>query len=167
MPKTRTLILMRHAKSAYPGGVLDHDRPLAERGRREAALAGRWLSTRYPSIDEVLCSTAVRASETLAATGLPAPVKRSTAIYDATSDEVLDQVRATADAVVTLLVVGHAPAMPELASELAGEGSDDVARDGLRSRFPTAAIAVLESDVPWSALDLSGARLAAFHIPRD
>ncbi|HUB57091.1 MAG TPA: histidine phosphatase family protein, partial [Mycobacterium sp.] len=38
--QTRTLVLLRHAKSAYPNGVPDHDRPLAPRGRREAGLAG-------------------------------------------------------------------------------------------------------------------------------
>ena len=32
----RTLVLMRHGKSGYPPGVADHDRPLADRGRREA-----------------------------------------------------------------------------------------------------------------------------------
>ena len=39
----RTLVLLRHAKSDYPGGVADHDRPLAPRGEREAGLAGEWL----------------------------------------------------------------------------------------------------------------------------
>ena len=34
---------MRHAKSDYPDGVADHERPLAPRGDREAALAGDWL----------------------------------------------------------------------------------------------------------------------------
>ncbi|MET3804484.1 phosphohistidine phosphatase [Nakamurella sp. UYEF19] len=167
MPTTRTLILMRHAKSAYPGGVRDHDRPLADRGRREAGLAGQWLSARFATIDEVLCSTATRTSETLAATGLVPPVKLSAEIYDATPDEVLKQVRTVADTVRTLLVVGHAPAMPGLAMELAGDGSDTAALDRLRSRFPTAAIAVLESETPWSELDLGDSRLVAFHIPRD
>ena len=39
MTGTRTLILLRHAKSDYPDGVADHERPLAKRGIREAALA--------------------------------------------------------------------------------------------------------------------------------
>ena len=62
-----TLVLMRHAKSDYPPGVADHDRPLAPRGIREAGLAGDWLRANTPAIDAVLCSTATRARQTLAA----------------------------------------------------------------------------------------------------
>ena len=42
----RTLLLLRHSKSDYPQGVADHERPLAPRGEREAALAGDWLASR-------------------------------------------------------------------------------------------------------------------------
>ena len=35
-----TLVLLRHAKSAYPDDVADHDRPLNARGRRDAPAAG-------------------------------------------------------------------------------------------------------------------------------
>ena len=37
------LVLIRHAKSDYPWGVDDHDRPLNERGRRDAPQVGAWL----------------------------------------------------------------------------------------------------------------------------
>ena len=53
---------MRHAKSDYPAGVADHERPLAPRGIREAGLAGDWLRANVPTIDGVLCSTATRAA---------------------------------------------------------------------------------------------------------
>ena len=71
----RSLVLLRHAKSAYPPGVPDHDRPLAERGVQEAALAGDWLRANLPAVDAVLCSTAARARETLARCGIDAPVR--------------------------------------------------------------------------------------------
>ncbi|MFE3360591.1 SixA phosphatase family protein, partial [Streptomyces californicus] len=70
-----TLILMRHGKSAYPDGVEDHERPLAPRGEREAALAGDWLRATQRAIDAVRCSTAQRTRLTLAATGIDAPVE--------------------------------------------------------------------------------------------
>ena len=50
---TRTLILLRHAKSDYPDGVADHERPLAQRGIREAALAGDWIREHLPAVDAV------------------------------------------------------------------------------------------------------------------
>ena len=70
----RTLLLLRHAKSDYPAGVADHERPLAPRGKREAALAGDWLRANVPAVDAVLCSTATRTRETLARTRIDAPV---------------------------------------------------------------------------------------------
>ena len=59
----RRLILLRHAKSAWPD-VPDHDRPLAPRGHRDAPAAGRWLRKSGDIPDRVVCSTARRARET-------------------------------------------------------------------------------------------------------
>ena len=77
------LVLMRHAKSAYPAGVADHDRPLAPRGTREAGLAGDWLRANLGTVDAVLCSSAVRARRTLACTGIEAPVRYAERLYEA------------------------------------------------------------------------------------
>ncbi len=61
----RTLILLRHGKSAYPDKVKDHDRPLAPRGVRQAGLAGKAIRRFGHEVDLVLCSTAERAQATL------------------------------------------------------------------------------------------------------
>ena len=120
MTGNRTLVLLRHAKSGYPGGVGDHDRPLAERGRREGALAGDWIRLHLPAIDEILSSTATRTQETVAVAGLTAPIRLSANIYEANPDDVLGEIRATGPEVQTLMVVGHAPGIPGLAFDLAG-----------------------------------------------
>ena len=78
----RTLLLLRHAKSGYPADVGDHERPLAQRGIREAALAGDWLRVHAPAVDAVLCSTATRTRQTLERTGIDAPVCFADRIYD-------------------------------------------------------------------------------------
>lgn len=166
MTTTRMLILMRHAKSGYPSGVRDHDRPLAERGEREGALAGEWLRAHLPPIDAVLSSTAARTLGTVAVTGVPAPIRTAAEIYEAAPEMILDQIRDTGAAVSTLLVVGHSPGMPGLAMELAGDRSLDEPLARLRTRFPTAAIAVLETENEWPDLAYGEARLVAFHIPR-
>ena len=69
----RRLVLLRHAKSAWPD-VADHERPLAKRGRRDAPVVGRWLGASGYVPDAVICSTAARARETwdLASAGLAA-----------------------------------------------------------------------------------------------
>ena len=80
----RTLVLLRHAKSDYPSGVADHDRPLAPRGIREAGLAGDWMRAHAPAVDAVLCSTATRTRETLERTRIDAPAEFVDRLYDAT-----------------------------------------------------------------------------------
>ncbi|MFQ6329739.1 SixA phosphatase family protein [Nocardia sp. CWNU-33] len=161
----RTLILMRHGKSAYPDGVADHERPLAARGEREAGLAGQWLRDTQPPIDAVRCSTATRTRETLAAAGIDAPVVYESGIYEASPRTLIELVQLSDDAVSTLLVIGHAPGMPWTAWELAGN-RDSMQAVELSRKFPTSALAVLEFDRPWADVDPGTGELVRFHIPR-
>jgi phosphohistidine phosphatase len=177
----RKLVLLRHAKSAWPD-VPDHDRPLARRGQRDAPVMGRWLHTNGYVPDQVLCSTARRARETwqLVRDGLGAdpPVSFEPRVYQASAGQLLDLARGVPSAVTTLLIVGHDPAIPELALMLArtgsagggDTGSDVVPRatfDQMRAKFPTAAVAALELTGSWDQLGPGTARLTAFAIPRE
>jgi phosphohistidine phosphatase len=163
----RTLVLLRHAKSAYPGGVADHDRPLAGRGKREAGLAGDWLRAHLPTVDTVLCSTATRTRETLARTGIDAPVHYDDRLYDASPGMVIEQINGIGDEVSLLLVVGHEPTMTQLALGLADPLTTDAgAAERISAKFPTSAIAVLRLNGSWADLELGSAQLADFHVPR-
>ena len=163
----RTLLLLRHAKSDYPEGVADHDRPLAPRGVREAGLAGDWLRAHAPAVDAVLCSTAARTRETLARTRVDAPVEFSDRLYDATPGAIIEEINNVDPSVETLLVIGHEPAMSQVALGLATEdGSNPTAAEGISTKFPTSAIAVLRTSEPWDRLALDSATLVTFHVPR-
>lgn len=162
----RRLILLRHAKSSYPGGVTDRDRPLASRGRREAALAGRWLMSRQPRIDAVLCSPAARARETLERSGITAQATEIPALYGAGPDEIIGIVGDVPDDMRTLLVVAHAPGLPATAAMLAGPGSNEDALADLQRGFPTSAIAVLDVPGPWAAAQHGACALLTVHVPR-
>lgn len=163
----RTLVLMRHAKSAYPDGVADHDRPLAPRGQREAKLAGDWLRGPLPPIDLVLCSTATRTRETLARTGIDAPVRYVDRLYDSTPGIVIDEINGVGDEVSTLLVVGHEPTTSGLALALADrETANSDAAERISTKFPTSAMAVLCLNGSWADLELGSAQLVDFHVPR-
>lgn len=162
----RTLLLLRHAKSDYPSGVGDHERPLAARGIREAALAGDWLRSAAPSVDAVLCSTATRTRQTLERTGVQAPVSFVDRIYEATPGIVLDEINGVDDAVETLLVIGHEPVMSALALGLAGDDSNADAVEAIQAKYPTSALTLLRVSTPWRDLQLGGAQLAEFHVPR-
>jgi phosphohistidine phosphatase len=167
----RTLVLLRHAKSDYPPGVADHERPLAPRGEREAALAGDWLRAHAPAVDAVLCSTATRTRETLARTRIEAPVNYLDRLYDATPGAVIEEINSVESRfgpdVETVLVIGHEPAMSAVALGLATtHGSNTTAAERISTKFPTSAIAVLRTAEPWNQLTLSGAALVSFHVPR-
>ena len=60
----RTLLVLRHSKSAYPEGVADIDRPLGPRGVRDAVTLGGWLLGQGLLPDLVVCSTAARTRQT-------------------------------------------------------------------------------------------------------
>lgn len=104
------LVLLRHAKSAWPDAA-DHERPLARRSRRDAPAAGRWLQAAGLVPDRVVCSTAQRARQTwqLAAAevdGSPA-VSFEHGVYGASAGELLNMARQTAPGTRRLLIVGH------------------------------------------------------------
>jgi phosphohistidine phosphatase len=176
----RKLVLLRHAKSAWPD-VPDHERPLGRRGRRDAPAAGRWLRLAGCVPDHVVCSTARRARETwhLAEPELGSrpPVEFEPGVYGASAAGLLDLIRRLPPAARTVVVVGHDPGIPELALALAAGPTASSHRravpppappqDRMRQKFPTAAVAVLELSGPWSRLTPGRARLAAFVTPPD
>ncbi|MCW4351930.1 histidine phosphatase family protein [Hoyosella sp. YIM 151337] len=161
----RTLILMRHGKSAYPLGAADYDRPLAPRGQREAALGGAWLQDRYPQIDQILCSSSARTRQTLGAADIDAPADYLDTLYGADAETILEEVSLVGDDIQTVLVIAHWPGIPETALHLAANDDGDAA-DRIRTKFPTSAIAVLSTARPWNALDRASAHLDTFHVPR-
>lgn len=169
---TRTLALLRHGKSAYPDDVADHDRPLAPRGRRQARLAGDRLRRDVHTFDVVLCSTATRARETLAASGVldgmvdADAVEYRPEIYEADYADLLPVVRAVPEQATSVLVVGHFPGLPDLADELAGPGSDPGALRRLGDRFPTSAIALLETTGTWAEVGPTTTRLLDLIVER-
>jgi phosphohistidine phosphatase len=167
MSERHTLLLMRHAKSDYPEGVPDHDRPLAPRGIREAGLAGDWLRANAPAVDAVLCSTATRARQTLDRTGIGAPVRYSARLYGATPGTMIEEINETADDVGTLLVIGHEPTMSSLALVLADDDGTNIAVvERISTKFPTSAIAVLAAPGAWKGLEPGRAALTGFEVPR-
>ena len=146
----KTLLLVRHAKSSWEHpGVSDHDRPLNDRGLRDAPAMGRRLAERGVAPDVILSSTAVRARTTaeLIAHALEfgaARVITDERLYGASADEVLRVIGELDDEVVCAMVIGH---NPETAS-LAHQFSDEI------HEMPTSAVAEFTFDVDaWYELD--------------
>jgi phosphohistidine phosphatase len=166
----RTLVLVRHAKAVQSGYDADHERELTPRGHRDAAEAGRWLRAQGIGVDEVLCSTATRTQQTCeemwSAGCSEADVHHDHRIYNASAERLLDITREADSDANVVMVVGHAPGVPALASMLAdGEGSEQ-AHDLMSRGFPTAGVAVLRFSGHWGDLAPEVARLDRFHVAR-
>jgi phosphohistidine phosphatase len=158
----KRLIVVRHAKATHKPGFADPDRPLTGRGRRDAKAAGQWLLDQRLIPDLALCSPSLRTRQTwdrLAAAldaGHDVEVQYDSRLYLADEDDVLDVIGETPDDVRTLLIVGHNPAMQQVASSLTGQGD---------LGFPTTAIAVADLG-SWARLVPGAGSARAFWTPR-
>lgn len=169
----RTLTLVRHAKAEQVPGKPDHDRELAQRGRKDARAIGVWLSDPAHAVmqDLVLCSTAQRTRQTLdgirAGGACPSDIRFDERIYEASAASLLEVLREVPDSVKTVLMIGHSPAVPVLATSLAhnDSGSSDV-MDRLSLKFPTSGVAVLGFDGAWARLAPETAYLRDFVVAR-
>jgi phosphohistidine phosphatase len=158
-----TLVLLRHAKSAYPDAVDDHERPLNERGRHDAPIAGlrlaETLSREGSTIDVALVSSAVRAQETwsLVSQHLTVADQRTrTDLYLADPDELLRIVRGLPASVDGALIVGHNNGLEDFVSTLAATSVT----------LKTSSFAVLVSAAPWEHWGEGRAELVEVVIAR-
>lgn len=165
------IFLLRHAKSSWDQPELDdHDRPLAPRGSRAADRMARHVSKLRPSPTLVLCSSAVRARQTMhpaaAALGDGAAVLVEDGLYSFDAQVLLDRLRVVPEGTTAVLLVGHNPAMQDLTMRLAA-GGDAAALARARQKYPTGALAVLRTDGAWRSLGDGRATLLGFAAPRD
>ena len=171
-PPERRLILVRHAKSAYPSGVPDRDRPLAGRGRRNALACGRWLRSDGPKVQLALYSDAVRAAQTWeiisGALSAAPPARKVPGIYTATGpDDLLAIVAEVPARVRALVLVGHEPVLSATTLRLAGAKSELDARRQAASKYRTNGVAVLRfSAAGWADLVPGRGVLESFTVPR-
>jgi len=166
---SKKLFLMRHAKSSWDDPKLDdHERPLTTRGRKAAAGMAGYIRDKKIAPDVILCTSAVRARETLELLRAELPntptVKIEPKLYPATSEDLLRRIRRLSPRASSVLVIGHNPAMQELVLSLASRGPE---LDSVRKKFPTSALAILEARVDrWGALAPEGAALVGFVTPK-
>lgn len=165
MTHPHTLVLMRHARSSWSVDGPDAERPLCRRGRRDAVLAGQWLTERGLSPDQVLCSPTVRTRQTLERLRLDeVPTTFEPDLVDADGAGLGELVGRRADG-ATVLVIGHNPAIQQAVLRLGAQRGDQEWWRAITKKFPTSAIAALEVD-DWAELDEDSARLRFYGVPR-
>ncbi|MEI5009568.1 histidine phosphatase family protein [Streptomyces sp. PmtA] len=166
----RRIVLLRHAKADWPQ-VSDHERPLADRGRMDAPVAGRKLADTGIPFDLALCSTATRTRETwkLAVHELPERPRTvyEERLYEASLGDLLALLNETPDEVTELLLIGHNPGMHALADALSGKAEGDTLQRMNRSGFPTAAFAVVGFSGSWKSVEHGVGTLLDYWAPHD
>lgn len=163
------LFLLRHAKSAWPAGILDVDRPLAPRGRKAAVLMGDYLKDEGLLPDLVLVSPARRTQETWE---LVQPALGDIAyhpeprIYEARASGLLTILQEADPAKRKLLMIGHNPGFEDLAKMLIGDGTqEDCLRLG--RKYPSAGLVVIDfACKTWADVEAHGGRLERFVTPK-
>jgi len=156
---------MRHAKSSWDFEDLsDHDRPLDNRGRKDAPLMARELVSREITIDLLMSSTAVRALTTasLVARELEYETDKialEEQIYKADKQELLEIINGIPNQFDKVMLIGHNNTITELANLLSPD---------LIPEIPTTGVVALSFDcTTWSEISKENATLEFFDYPKN
>ncbi len=159
----KNLLVMRHAKSAYPPSIaVDFDRPLNKRGFKDLTYMANLLRTLEPAPDVVRSSSAARAKQTAASMAAAVEIAARNICYEdrlyLASPEVLYSVVADLrDLATSALIVAHNPGLEEWIGRLCGADL----------RLPTSALVALHLDIThWAQIREAQGRLRWFVIPR-
>jgi phosphohistidine phosphatase len=169
----KTLFTFRHAKSGWDQPALrDFDRALNNKGRRAAAVMGRYMRDAKLEFGAVVASPAVRVTETLDAMfdGLGRRLSPTwdRRLYLASASTLLEVVQEASDDAATLLLAAHNPGIEELVLLLASPTGEGESRDQIGEKYPTAAFAELRFDVDhWADVEEGCGHLVRFVRPRD
>ncbi|SDS06316.1 SixA phosphatase family protein [Pseudomonas oryzae] len=138
----KTLFLVRHGQSSWDDvSLTDRDRPLTDKGKRDAVKMGKRLAEAEVAVDALLSSPALRALATAKAIARKLDFKRrhivqDERLYSGQVDELLELIEEIGGEHKRLMLVGHNPLLSELVLRLADK---DV-------NLPTCAVAVLRFD---------------------
>lgn len=156
------LILLRHAKSSWADpGMRDFDRPLNERGKRDAPFMARMMRDSIGAPDHIISSDAVRAFTTAQFFAHEMALKNISTdhrIYEAPVHSLLEVVNSIDDQFQSVLMVGHNPGFSDLVVYLTGR---EVA-------MPTCSYVVIEfRDMTWAEVSRDTGMLLSFDFPKN
>lgn len=140
----KQLLLIRHAKSSWAdAGMEDFDRPLNERGKKDAPEMAKRLLRRNVFIDAYVSSTANRAQTTCAAFMelFNADQKKlflKTELYLAPPQQFEEVIASLDDAAETVAIFAHNPGITDFANSLTKTKVDDM---------PTCAVYAVKADI--------------------
>jgi phosphohistidine phosphatase len=147
----KTIFLIRHAKSDWGSlGLRDFDRPLSERGLRDAPLMSAFLAKKGVQPDILISSPANRAQTTAGyfadAFGIPKNlIDLRREIYDAFVEDILQLVQSLDNNLNTICLFGHNPSFTQFANQFTNDYLHNIS---------TCGIVKIEADVAsWTDFD--------------
>jgi phosphohistidine phosphatase len=159
----KTLFLVRHAKSSWADPALpDKERPLNGRGKRDAPAMGKRLAMRKVKADLIISSPARRALATAKIIAKGIDYKRGNIViddrlYPGAAAALLKIIHRIDKRVDRVMMVGHDPALMELARRLSKA----------ITRMPTCAVAEFTFEAKsWLKVDKSTLATVRLERPR-
>ena len=160
----KRLTLLRHAKSSWNNASLDdRDRPLNERGERDAPVMGQRLLQKDSRPSLILTSPAKRARQTvrLIAREIGYPIEflqTEAELYLASPEILLNVIAEQENTFNDIVLCGHNPGITELTNQLTGMAIDNV---------PTCGMVYLEAEIKaWTELEGTRCTIAVFDYPK-
>ena len=157
------LYLVRHAKSSWKEtGLSDIDRPLNERGKRDATFMGKILVDKKVNPDLILSSPAKRARKTALAIADKLDFKSDKIvfnenIYEASASELINIIRNVNDEIKDVMIFGHNPGLTMLHNSLSKHYIDNI---------PTCGIVALKFNGSWKNINSQATELVFFEYPK-
>ncbi|NYT43988.1 histidine phosphatase family protein [Alcaligenaceae bacterium] len=163
------LMLLRHAHAGHPPGLQDHQRPLSDRGHREAEAVGAYMVSQGLRPDLAIVSTAVRAQQTwqhvFRAFGGAIEFLDEARLYEASVGRIVQRTQELKPGNHTVLLVGHNPGVALAAQSLCGDG-DASELELLHDAYPPASLAVVDFAADqWGQVAQDSGKLERFVMP--
>ena len=141
----RHLYLLRHGKSLWNNpSDSDFTRPLSERGLRDASKIASYIKRENLPIEVVLCSPALRTTQTLEAIK---PVLEKIAeviiddsLYTFNPVHVIERLAEVPDSKKEVMIIGHNPGIQSIALTFAPPG---LQRTRISDKYPTGSLAII------------------------
>jgi phosphohistidine phosphatase len=161
----KNLFIIRHAKSSWEKESLhDIERPLAERGEKDATLIGKMLLKNGTLPQMVISSPALRAFSTARIICDEINFDKNkmvinNVLYFGDEDAIIELIRSFATEIDTAFIVGHNPTFSHLCSTL----SED-----FHSELPTCGIVVLAFNTgSWKLIEKHSGKLISYDYPKN
>lgn len=145
----KTLILIRHAKSSWKHNVIDHERPLNNRGVNDAELVSNHLKKNNLIINKLLSSDAVRAKTTANAFISNLKIDKNLVelnhdLYDFSGYNLINTIKAVDASINNLMVFGHNHAITHFVNTYGDKYIENV---------PTCGVTIIEFNIDnWAGL---------------